>query len=481
MGQEPEFIKETEESNDLTFKKLGWLIKKSAVRIVILCVAVVLLIALVSCSVILATKNDNATVSALVDFNFKGIEDGKDPFGKTFDVSKIKSSYVVSNAIAMLSKDGIDIPAENQAKIIDNISVEGVIPDDIMQKILIIQSIAEKDVSQLTQLNNLSYFPSRYKLTISDLGECGLDKTTAPALLNAVIKSYVAYFKETYTEDNILATIAPSTTVNLASYDYIEVYDIFNSRIKTILDYLDNKSNTAPNFRSSKTQMSFNDLINALELLRDLDVRIFEDFIVNNGVTNNPESVMKNLEAQKVRYQNQIIAQTELIASLQSSIESYKNGGTYVPPTDGSSQGNIIYQPSAKYDELFTRLVNAQAQLATLQTEQKNLENRITKFDSATETDEATNNANKATAAKQALDISEKLDELIGKINLTVDDYLETEAFSDSITTAVPAVYQLNYTSQLKLILLITVVVVVVAAIAAVLWTYAVLVKRKEW
>lgn len=480
MGQEPEIIKE-EETNDLTFKKLGWLIKKSAVRILILCVAVVLLVALVSLSVILATKNDNATTTALVDFNFKGIEDGKDPFGKTFDVSKIKSSYVVSNAIAALKKDGIDIPAENQAKIIDNITIEGVIPDDIMQQILIIQSIADKDVSQLAQLNNLSYFPSRYKLTISDLGECGLDKTTAPALLNAIVKSYVAYFKETYTEDNILATIAPSTTVNLATYDYIEIYDVFNSRIKTILDYLDNKSNAAPNFRSSKTQMSFNDLINALELLRDLDVRIFEDFIVNNGITKTPDSVMKNLEAQKVRYTNQITSQNELIASLQASIESYKNGGTYVPPTDGTSQGNIIYQPSAKYDELFTRLVNAQAQLATLQTEQKNLENRIEKFNNSTETDPAVIAANKESATEQAADISAKLDELIGKINLTVDDYLETEAFADSITAAVPAVYQLNYTSQLKVILLVGVVAVIVAAIAAVLWTYAILVKRKEW
>lgn len=480
MGQTPEI---REQNGEFTFKKLFWLLKKSGVRMLILCVAAVLLVALIAGSVILATYKDNATAETLVDFNFKGIEDGKDPFGRTFDVSKIKSSNVVSNAISMLKHDGVEIDTKYQNDIIDNLSVEGIIPDDIMQQILIINSIAEKDVSQLARLNDLTYFPSRYKLTISNLKKCGLDKKTAPALLNKIVASYVEYFKETYSEDNILATIAPS--INLEEYDFVDMYDVFSSRIATILMYLENKAQNAPNFRSSETSLSFNDLINSVELLRDLDVAIFENNITNNGITNNPESIVKTLEAKKVRLENQISSTAALIEALNRAIREYSNGATYVPGENGA-QGTFVSTPSAKYDELFTRLVNAETTGTNLRKELADLEERIEKFkinlDPAnTVTDEQTIAKNKALAVKQSESISEKLNDLIVSINLTTDEYLETEAFSDSISTAVPAVYQLNLSTSIKIILLAAVIAVIAAAIVAVLLTYRSLVNRKEW
>lgn len=480
MGQAPEI---KEQNGEFTFKKLFWLLKKSGVRMLILCVAALLLVALIAGSVILATYKDNATAETLVDFNFKGIEDGKDPFGRTFDVSKIKSSNVVSNALAELKKDGIEIDPKYQNAIIDNLSIEGIVPDDIMQKILIIKSISEKDVSQLTQLNDLTYFPSRYRLTISDLKKCGLDKKTAPALLNKIVASYVEYFKETYSEDNILATIAPS--VNLDEYDFVDMYDVFSSRISTILMYLENKAKAAPNFRSSETSLSFNDLINSVELLRDLDVAIFENHVTNNGVTNNPKSIIKNLEAKKVRLNSQISSTETLIKALTDSIAEYNNGAIYVPGENGA-QGMFLSTPSAKYDELVTRKITAQVNLTNYQKDLADLEERIEKFKTnldpdITPADEKTIAENKALATQQAESISTKLNNLIISINLTTDQYLETEAFADSISTAVPAVYQLNLSTSLKIILIAAVLAVVVAAIVAVLLTYRSLVNRKEW
>ncbi len=480
MGQVPEI---KEQNGEFTFKKLFWLLKKSGVRMLILCVAAILLVALISGSVILATYKDNATAETLVDFNFKGIEDGKDPFGRTFDVSKIKSSNVVSNAIAMLRNDGIDIDVKYQNEIIDNLTIEGIVPDDIMQKILIINSIAEKDVTQLTQLNDLTYFPSRYRLTISDLKKCGLDKKTAPALLNKIVASYVEYFKETYSEDNILATIAPS--INLEEYDFVDMYDVFSSRISTILMYLENKAQSAPNFRSSETSLSFNDLINSVELLRDLDVAIFENHVTNNGITNNPASIIKSLEAKKVRLNNQIDSTKALIESLSGSIEEYNNGAIYVQGENGAN-GMFLSTPSAKYDELVTRKTTAQVNLTNYQRDLADLEDRIEKFKANldpdnTVADEETIAKNKASATKQAENISTKLNNLIISINLTTDEYLETEAFSDSISTAVPAVYQLNLMTSLTTMLIAAVIAVIVAAIIAVLLTYRSLVNRKEW
>lgn len=478
MGQELEI---KEQNGEFTFKKLFWLLKKSGVRMLILCVSALLLVALIAGSVILATYKDNATAETLVDFNFKGIEDGKAPFGRAFDVSKIKSSYVISNALAALKEDGIEIDAKYQNEIIDNLSVEGIVPDDIMQKILIIKSISEKDVTQLTQLNDLSYFPSRYKLSISNLKDCGLDKKTAPALLNKIVASYVEYFKETYSEDNILASVAPE--VNTDEYDYVDLYDVFNSRITTILRYLENKATVAPTFRSTQASLSFNDLINSVELLRDLDVAIFENHVTNNGVTNNPDAIMNNLQAKKIRLGNQITATTALKEALNSAIAAYNNGATFVPGENGN-QNMIVSTPTAKYDELFSRLISTETTISNYRKELADLENRITKFDgiiNGTAADAATIAENKRLASEQAAAISEKLDTLISSINLTTDEYLETEAFSDAISTAMPAVYQLNLSSSLMTILLAAAIAVIVAALIAILWTYRILVNRNEW
>ena len=65
-----------------------------------------------------------SSITALVSFNYSGIESGKAPDGSTFDVNKIKSPNVIENAL-----DDVGESSSLSENIRSNISIKGIIPD----------------------------------------------------------------------------------------------------------------------------------------------------------------------------------------------------------------------------------------------------------------------------------------------------------------------------------------------------------------
>ncbi|MBQ9436938.1 MAG: hypothetical protein IJU50_01255 [Lachnospiraceae bacterium] len=126
---------------------------------------------------------------ALVNYNYKGIESGLDPNGARLDVNKIKSPYVISNALENLGMTDDPSLAET---IRQNIVIEGVIPNDAIERINTINQMAEKDPLQYEKVLDVSYYPSKYVVYLYD--DWTIPKKRVAEILDAVLDIYRDYF-----------------------------------------------------------------------------------------------------------------------------------------------------------------------------------------------------------------------------------------------------------------------------------------------
>ena len=99
-------------------------------------------------------KGDGSYAQAVITFQYEGIEEGIDPNGAAFDINKLKSPTVIESA---LEESGIsDASVED---ISQNIMIEGVIPKDAVERITVINAMAEKDASNYEKIMDVTYFP----------------------------------------------------------------------------------------------------------------------------------------------------------------------------------------------------------------------------------------------------------------------------------------------------------------------------------
>ena len=101
---------------------------------------------------------------AVVSFNFDGIDEGMDPSGGLFDVTKLKSTEVINRALQEL---GWEAGKVNVEKVRANLKLEGVIPDSVKQQIAVINTVAADAAEYYTTIEDLDYFPSQYTVTLS--------------------------------------------------------------------------------------------------------------------------------------------------------------------------------------------------------------------------------------------------------------------------------------------------------------------------
>jgi|AGTN01.3.fsa_nt_gi hypothetical protein len=478
MDNNENSVKQFSTDSEFTFKRLFALIKKSGFRILIFVAATVFITGVVGGSVYLGTK-DLGTYSALVDFNYPGIEEGKDPFGRNLDVTKIKSPEVVSSAIAALKAKGINISTEKQDDIINNINIEGVVPEDILQKILVIQEIATKSPTVLQELTDLKYFSSRYKISIGKLDKIGLKKTDAGYLVNQIIEEYISYFKKTYSSKTILAgnvvkivSENGSTAGTEYTYDFIELYDIYYAQIVSALSYLNAINLEAPSFRSNETLKTFSDLIYDFTIIRDTDLVKYETFVVQNGISNDIPFVLSYLNRQLETLNTQKNRAASDAEALQQVITSYDNGDIIYIANGDSLQAKG--GPTAQYDRLFADLSKFRQEENRIEAEITNLQQRISKYEAAIasgpSSEELQANMEIATARSQI--IANRLLAAINTANRSIAEYYDTEYFDNAVSIAVPAAFEQNQSDFLMWFALALVSFAVIAAVAAVTVTY---------
>ena len=392
------------------------------------------------------------TSTVLFAYGYQGAADGVDPLGRPLDVGKIKSPYVIDKAIQQvdLYRTGITVEDVRSALI-----VEGVIPDDIMEEILIIKEIATKSPSKLEDLTELQYHPTQYVVRLRQEASLKtLSRQNMNDLLNAIIYQYRQYFIEEYSDRYLLDTIAEN--FDQTRYDYFEIVQILDSQINNIINYSVVMQAKSPDFRSPVTEMTFGDILANVRLIQSVNLQRLSALVHSENMSRDRHQLATLYEYNIKRMtmeMNVCIENADVARKLAEMYEKDVFVIDHLPEQDSYSQASEIYDGLLK--DIFDLLSRANYLKEEIQFYKDNLRS----LNSRVYVD---NVAYMDFVEELIPSILTSIQDWIEVTNLTVNDYLELEAFKDATKVITPSHYRGVHMDYVR----ITVIICMAAFIA---------------
>lgn len=389
-----------------------------------------MLAVLVSGLAVFKTIRNKPALNALISFNYSGIEKGKDPAGRNFDINIVKNSQVIADA---LIKHDIDL--EKAAAIQESITFEGIIPSDAIDKITVYKSVYENstngNLAAAQAMLDVTFYPTQYKVYFN-YNAAGLSKTEAVQVFTDILEGFKDYFYEAYGYNKTLGTAV--SNIDYQDYDYSEAVDIFRSTLSTLSRYVKGLASADTNqFRSNQTGLTFNDLSQAISTVSNIDLDRISSYVSVNNIT-------KDKEATKAYYQYRIDALnrdkdalTERLNNLTATIEGYQKDNILIMAgADGSNAE--LSSNSGEYDKLVERKDAVATELAETKQSIKYYTQRKESLENATT---STPEMEAKVEADFAV-LKEKLTKLIEDTELTSEEYYETVEFAHAYNILVP-------------------------------------------
>lgn len=362
---------------------------------------------------------------AVITFQYEGIEEGLDPNGSSFDINKLKSPTVIEAALTSIEAEGVSVEEVRR-----NIAIEGVIPEDAVERITVINEMAEKDASQYEKILDVSYFPAQYVISLYQIK--GTSNSETRDILNALLESYKAYFLDTYANTDVLTVT--SNLIEYKDYDYAESVDLLQSQMDIMLTYVQERQEQAPDFRSINTGLSFGDIVVSLETIENVDMANLSSFIETNTLTKDKERQVEYY-AYRIKKDNmELAALQQQFATTEETINAYEKDPVVIVSSQESSQE--IMQTSEYYDQLIERKIELSDRIATISTE---INDMYTQFNTITESSKANTQGEYDEADAMLERLTVKLSEWTKLIEDTTEEYYSTTLFSNAVKIAVPA------------------------------------------
>ncbi len=368
---------------------------------------------------------------AMITFQFEGIDQGLDPNGAAFDVNLIKSPYVIQSALNTLGGyDGNYI--ENIRR---NIDIQGVVPEDAVEKITTIKKMAEKDATQYEKLLEVSYFPSQYIIYLYDDGTFTSREMTQ--ILNQILLSYKQYFLDTYGNTNLLTVT--SNLLENGNYDYGESVDLVKTQMQIMLTFVTEKMEEAPDFRSSNTGFSFEDIVTSLQFVQSVDLARLTSYVEARSLTKDKSSQIQYYEYMIRETSNKIAEKQTQLEALENTIESYeKDPVVIVSGTDSTLEYG---EKGEYYDKMITEKTQISKEIAESNTL---LNEYYVKLNNLTSQERASSQSEYDYADQLLADLDKKINSWSGIISETTEEYYSTTLYSNAVKIAVVPQYYVD-------------------------------------
>lgn len=410
MGQEKKKIEIA-----INFK----LIFKHIKKLFLLWLVLAILLGIFTSIKIYVTSSSNGSVSALVNFSFDGIEEGLDPSGNKFDIYEMKDSESIKSA---LEKSGLDTSDENVLEVKNNISIDGTVPDNIIDEITSYSSIVGSNgINSYTTIKDTSYNPTQFVVNFK-YRNADLSKKEGANLVNNLVDEYKTYFYDTYGYNKSIESGLLS--IDYDDYDYSEAVDIIDSSLNSMKVYVDSlakKDNTR--FVSTQTGYSFSDISDAIDTLRSENVGWITSYIVSNNITKNKNELINyyqfkidDLTRAKQSYQEQL-------NNVNDAITKYKKTNTVVLGVGNDSQEYSYSQPSDEYDDLVKKKVTYQTNISDSDEKVKLYKERMEKLKSSDNS-----KVNEEQMNSYFDDLDNRINKIVDDLKTTATEYYEDVA-----------------------------------------------------
>ena len=460
-----------EPSGELTFGKIFKVLKCSLLRML-----VYLLIACIIASsvalVITITNPKESSISTIIEYNNKGIDKGKDPFGATLSVDRIKNADILSKAIKRSELDNIE--GLNPTNLANNIKITGIIPQDAYVKIEDIKANSKPDANINELLNSIVYYPKRYVLKFENYDRYNLSEAAATTLLNNIITEYQIEWNKQYNPlPTVPTTIFEEILKDNYQYEYIEYAPLLKKHVNQLADFINlyksvgfvaNEQQELSDGTKVSNSISFGSLITELDIL-NAAIQSYDSYVVIN-------KVYKDATLLEAAAKNDVETYTKLAAKLEADkVDIITQLNDIKPSQDQINKPNGDIQYIERYPETYTILQNALlAKNREISECRANLNEAQKKLDNI--------NSNKpygdiAVANKMLKGISNDFISIVNKASIFVESYKENSLVTDDVTMATPISRSNQHKTSNKVILVLFLVGAVVAVIASISVTVA--------
>lgn len=220
------------------------------------------------------SSSNTYIASEVIHFNDEQAELGLAPTGEKLDVNEIRSSAVMS-------------------KVVDRMGLTGIYSVDSLISRIDITAIEDKDKlaqkeAKLEEGEEYIYVPSTY--IVSFAATSGEGGAFARTMLDEILDVYYEQFSQKY------VNIAPANNVleniNQNDYDYIEIMEIIDSSIEDTISTLYQRIGQNSYYRSSEIGVSFSELVDDFNYLRQVKVSSIFSKIYKYQITKNKSVII---------------------------------------------------------------------------------------------------------------------------------------------------------------------------------------------
>lgn len=304
-----------------------------------------------------ACTNTYFSESMIVSLIYPNSEKGLYPDGTRYNIYEIVSDTVLQKAVDQYNADSEKKPI-TLTDVEKAIGITEYISSGIQEKVQNARDTGQ-DYSYFANEYIISCKPRRSPNLLSPGTLFGFfPKVDSKLFLEELYSSYTLYFMDEHTEMNII----PRLTENLGydGYDYVEVADVFDKRVSMYINYLETKVSENGSYRSTETDMTFNDLIAEFKNLRDVHIQKLKSFVSSSKLAKDPVMIVNKLKAQNEKnllQYNKLMGESEIS---KKAMQQYDHTYEENIVITGVNEEIGLYQARAKtaYDTVTTRALN---------------------------------------------------------------------------------------------------------------------------
>lgn len=258
--------------------------------------------------------------SEVIHYNDEQAEKGLAPTGDKLDVNEIKSSAVISKVVDKMGLTG----TYSVDSLISRISITPIEDKD---------KVAQKE-AKLEEGEEYIYEPSTFIISFAASSGEGAD--FARTILDETLDVYFAQFSQKY----VNVSPANNTIKNLDSgnYDYIEMMEVIDTSIDETLNTLYQRMEKNSYYRSTETGVSFSDIAEDFNYLRQVKVSALFSKIYKHQITKDKSVLISDYTT---RIDNNNISNTK-DDSIINDVVTVINA--YVEKMRESGNTNITYE-----------------------------------------------------------------------------------------------------------------------------------------
>ncbi len=279
----------------------------------------------------------------LLSVESPGISLGLNPDGSKFDINDMLDDRILEEVIKELN---LKLTYADLSK---SIVISPAYPSGIVDKITQSRKNGE----------SYAFHPTEFKIALDASKLDDVDIETANQILTTLVDIYQKEFYSIYADKSILEGITNEPDFEL--FDYPDITKVIRNHINVISTYLSDKEKLAAGFRSEVTNLCFTDLVQSLEVTRDIDLARIDSMIDAYNLTKDKEklilsyeNMIKHLElerekklgeSQKAREMMDIFERDKNLIYLTgtgSKIEGLDIGSYYNELTDRATEAKVL-------------------------------------------------------------------------------------------------------------------------------------------